>query len=344
MVIPRFVKNVLRQILAGASSLTGSAPRNLTGKVICLMYHRVLRQADLDRYHVQPGMYVRDDIFDQHIIYLKKHFRILSCAELLALWQGRSWDPEQRYCVITFDDGWLDNYLHAYPVLRKYDAPATIFLPTGLIGTDHWFWPDRVAHVLGHCLRSPDGSCLRRLYDRWPKLKNDRIPDRSDEIDRVIEQFKTSSPEEVEQFLDDAASLSGCTLPRERLLLNWDEVREMSGHGISFGSHSVSHGILPLMSPGQAQEEITGSLRALRDRAVNHVPVFCYPNGSSSPELAGQVRAAGYAAAVTTRFGYEGSAPDDLFRIKRIGIHNDISMTTSLFRWHIEGGNKLFGR
>ena len=80
--------------------------------------------------------------------FVKQHFCVLSIDELFRRWQGNGLDPRSTYCVVTFDDGWRDNYVYAYPVLRRLGIPATIFLATRLVGTDEWVWPDKLAHLL----------------------------------------------------------------------------------------------------------------------------------------------------------------------------------------------------
>ena len=85
-------------------------------------------------------MYVTTDTFDRQIQFLKKKFEVVHLEELLSnVLSGRQIG---RHCAITFDDGWLDNYTQAFPILTKYQIPATIFLSTGLIGTNRLFWPE----------------------------------------------------------------------------------------------------------------------------------------------------------------------------------------------------------
>ena len=85
-----------------------------------------------------------------------------------------------------------------------------------------------------------------------------------------------------------------------------------------------------------------GSFRALREKEINHSPVFCYPNGNRNREIERQVKEAGYRAAVGVSAGFEGRMPGDMFGLRRINIHNDISSTTPLFLWHISGMNSVF--
>lgn len=116
-----------------------------------------------------------------------------------------------------------------------------------------------------------------------------------------------------------------------------EDIVEMSKNNISFGSHSCRHEILANISPEAARKEIEESLRVLREKRLNFVPVFCYPNGNHNPNIAGQVKAAGYEAAVTTHYGFEDASPRDIYGLKRIGIHNDISSTIPLFASRLSG-------
>jgi hypothetical protein len=81
------------------------------------------------------------------------------------------------------------------------------------------------------------------------------------------------------------------------------------------------------------------SLKKLQKKNINHVPIFCYPNGNYTKDIAGLAKEAGYSAAVTTISGVENGSPQTLLELKRIGIHNDISNTDSLFAFHLSGFN-----
>lgn len=328
------VKSVIRAAAAGAYHSTRLFQRRLRGKAAILMYHRVLPDERLNDYYLQPGMYVTRDAFEMQMRFLKEHFDLVAFETLLDLWENRGWDEQKRYCVITFDDGWKDNYDHAFPVLQKYGIPATIFLPTQLIGTNQWPWPDKVSYLIGR-IRERGKSTVKNNGD-GPL----NIIDGGDPIDRVIERCKSYSTNEVERILSEEMSISGMRMPDERLLLDWHEVEEMSHHDISFGSHTCTHAILTNVDVRMAEQEIAGSLQQLRERRINHIPVFCYPNGGYSDQMIGLLKETGYRAAVTTRFGYEdGNSGRELYRLHRIGIHNDITNTIPLFSSHLSGLN-----
>src|SRR5262249_48288960 len=159
-----------------------------------------------------------------------------------------------------------------------------------------------------------------------------------------IEAWKRRTPEAIERGLREMSQALGIEEPRDRVVVNWEEVGEMARNGISFGSHSATHAILTNVPPAALEREIDGSLRVLQERSGNCVRVFCYPNGGHSDDVARRVASAGYIGAVTVDFGWETGRPTDLFRIHRIGVHNDISETTPLFAFHLAGLNAVRGR
>lgn len=318
----------------------------LRGKAVLLTYHRVLSEEDLAGHYVQPGMYVLRDVFERQMRFVKGHFQVLPLSRLIGMWESGRWDDGTRYCVITFDDGWRDNYLHAYPLLKDYGIPATIFLPTAFIGTNRWFWQDRLGYLLKHSYdagraRKSTGNAAS-LLARTPVLSGGNGRSSGEQVDSAIERCKILSRQEIEELINGLEEALGMKVPEGRMLLDWDEIREMSDSGISFGSHSATHRILTMLTADEVRDEVEGSFRALREREINHSPVFCYPNGNRNREIERQVKEAGYRAAVGVSAGFEGRRPGDLFGLRRINIHNDITSTTSLFLWHLSGMNSVF--
>lgn len=341
----RQIKPALRKAAAWAFHVSPMRHWRHRGKVVMLMYHRVLAPKDVSLQSVQPGMYVLDNVFAQHMSFLLENFTLLSLQQLLDLWQSGTWDPCARYCVVTFDDGWLDNYRYAYPVLKKSGIPATIFLPTDYVGSDRWFWPDQLAilfKILSGRKLAPEAAIkIGKVFAEY--LDGRSAPfiaamERGEQVtDRVIEQCKHLPIERIHALVDGLAGGLGVTLPQERVIVNWDEVREMSQEGISFGSHSCSHRILTTITSDDVSVELTKSRQVLLEQGVNYVPVFCYPNGNSDDHIQRQVQACGYEAACSVRMGVEGSPPENKYAIRRVGIHNDITSTIPLFSWRVFG-------
>jgi peptidoglycan/xylan/chitin deacetylase (PgdA/CDA1 family) len=245
---------------------------------------------------------------------------------------------------VTFDDGWLDNYIYALPVLKRNALPATVFLPTAFVGTDRRFWPEQIAWLCRHATwrneekRRKAVNVLEREFS-W--LAGVGMSTSGVDADTIIERCKLLAQEQIDALIPAWERQLDVVLPRDRQVINWAEAQEMSAAGVSFGSHSATHRILTHLDSNEVHREIDGSWKALKEKQVATVPVFCYPNGDWSAEVERSVEAAGYAAATTTEFGYEDRMPSRRFGLKRIGIHNDVTYTPKLFAFHLAGYNNV---
>jgi len=301
---------------AGCMYLASDFLTGLAGKTLILMYHRVIPSGRVPLAFVQPGMYVTANTFERHVRYLADRFECVTFREWLSLSDSGRWSDSTRYCIVTFDDGWLDTYEHAYPLLRRYGVPATIFLPTGLVGSTEAFWPDRLGDLL-----------------QWRGLGTPH------DWNASIERAKELGDQERETLIERLAADVGDHGPVSRRLVNWQEVREMSRHGMAFGSHSITHANLTRLEPAALERELRGSLETLRAHdGVNWVPVLAYPNGDHTDDVAAAARSAGYRAAVTTRGGVEAPRLSDPFRLKRIALHDDVSRSIPVMAFQIARG------
>lgn len=336
------VKGWARRVAAGLYALSPGFLDPLRGKVVILTYHRVVSKKELDAESIQPGMYVTAETFAMQMQFIKQYFSVISFAELLRLWSDQTWNAERRYCVVTFDDGWLDNYVYALPVLKRTALPATVFLPTTFIGTDRWFWPEQIAWLCRHVTwhneerRRQALNVLQREFSWFAKVG---MSIRSLDADPIIERCKVLAQEQIDALVAAWARQLDAELPRDRQVINWAEAQEMSAAGVSFGSHSATHRILTHVDANGLLGEVEGSWKTLSAQQLTTVPVFCYPNGDWSAEIGRSVEAAGYAAATTTEFGYEDGTPSRRFGLKRINIHNDVTCTPTLFAFHLAGYN-----
>ena len=305
------------------------------GRVVILTYHRVVSDHMVRDEHIQPGMYVRGQSFESHLTYLQKRFNIISLDELLDLWHTNRLKSHQSYCVITFDDGWRDNYQFAFPVLMKYRIPATIFLATEFIGTARWFWPDQIMLLLEKCGQHTTGAAERKAVSTILAETIGVTLSAADGIfrrvesgdpinsDAIIEFCKGVEVDRIHQIIDRLSRALHMDLPTHRVLLNWDEVREMAGKGVTFGSHSGSHRIMTRIPLSDVKTELIDSRRTMLEQGIKPVPVFCYPNGNFDRNIQELVRESGYLAAVGCEVGLEGDRPSDLFALKRVSLHED---------------------
>jgi peptidoglycan/xylan/chitin deacetylase (PgdA/CDA1 family) len=335
--------------LGGLYSVSGLSQFRHQGRAIVLTYHRVVSHEVAERQHIQPGMYMLEESFAAHIAYLRGRFTILSLDELLDLWRTNQFKRDRSYCVITFDDGWRDNYQFAFPILRRYAVPATIFLATDFIGTTRWFWPDRMMLVLERARAQASDPTTR---DQVSAMLDDTVGVRqsTDEggftfaksgmpIDSgaIIELCKKKELDEIEDLIDRLGRVLCLAGPSERVLLDWTEVSEMAAQGVSFGSHSCSHRILTNIPLPEVSRELIESRNTMLQHGVTPSSAFCYPNGNFNPGIQELVRESGYRAAVGCEIGLEGDRPEDPYALKRVSLHEDSSSSDPLLALALSG-------
>jgi peptidoglycan/xylan/chitin deacetylase (PgdA/CDA1 family) len=331
-----------KRALSSALHSSGFLARRLKGAardgLLILMYHRVV-DGVVARGLGQDGMYVDVGTFEDHLRFLKRHFLVVPLAEGLDILEqesGATARGGRPLCSITFDDGWRDVYVNAYPLLRSHEMAATVFLPTGFIGTRNWFWTDRLARLMNSRRQGKGGRTVHTLSGF--SLPTSGLPGDTDGrgLHGIIEAMKRLPQEEIERIL---GALSEERVvppgPEERAFLTWEEVGEMYRSGIiRFGSHTESHRILTTLSDDEVAVELRRSKeRLFAEEVVDPAFVpFAYPNGNHSDRIAAMVSEAGYRIAVTTGKGWNRTKPAfDPYRLKRIGVHQDIASTDAMF-------------
>ncbi len=262
----------------------------------------------------------------RHLLYLRRHYRVLHLDEALAeLYTARGkrkkTSDRRTPLVLTFDDGYRDNYTHAFLLARQLRVPITIFLVPGYMEHGARFWWFEADHLVQHA--QVDTVVIEeRMYDL--KQVDDRVQLR-DLIDRRV-RF-ASSVAQREAFLDTVRKVLAVpvspTLEEELALpLTWAEVSKMQESGwVSFGAHTMHHPILSCLSnPDELRYEVTNCRQVMEQRLGLPVRTFAYPIGNHEHIGAAAVKAvqeAGYDWAVTTERGFNTPGADP-YHLKRV--------------------------
>jgi len=316
-----------------------------------LMYHRILDEEDIERDHIQAGIIVSRKVFEKQMAYISKKYNLLSLKELTEILK-KNQSPPSKSIVITFDDGWRDNYQNAYPIMKKYNIPAAIFLATDFIDSDNLFWFEEIGMILAK--RKITSDKLWEIIEKARKERKSASPPQSSDspksgadsidADRFIEELKQFDHDVILSIIGELRKESGISSEKikgDRQTLSWDEVLEMSENGIDFGSHGCSHRILPGLERDEVKRELIESKRILEEKTGKTISLFSYPNGDFNEEIKKLVREAGYNCAVSTgAYKIDQEAPD-LYALKRIGIHDGATAGPTgryfraLFAFHI---------
>lgn len=266
-------------------------------RVAVLMYHGVMpdevAQAEGD------SLQVRVSDFRQQMEFLKKNYEVCSLHEA----HSRLGKPGSRpRAVVTFDDGYANNYLSAFPILRELGIPAIILPVTGMIGTDRVFWWDRLQ------LAAPGIEAVEADF---------------------IRSLKRLRPQAVEQQVDGYLLRKGLTVDPAQTahfrVLNRDEIAEMAASGlIEFGCHCHNHEPLNTLHWREIEATLQAS-SAYLEALVGPVRYFAAPYGDYDNYTFPSLRLFQFELALSTEEGLMGAA-SDRFRIPRLDIERDCSL------------------
>jgi len=278
-----------------------------------LMYHRFSKE--------KRGGFTSERNFDQQLSYISRHYHPMSLSELNHCFlQGKK--PPKNAIVITIDDGYGDFYDIAYPLLRKYQIPSTLFITTGFVDNRLWLWPDQVSWLLKYAGKGRESLSIGPVK----LLKGDV---QAWEWQALIDYLLTVTDMEKHQLIAQIAEVWELDLPvkapAEYAAVTWQQLREMQESGVEVGGHTVTHPSLGQVDENQAIEEIEGSKRELEKFLGKGERTFCYPNGTSADyneKIKEVVKRAGFSCSVTAFHDRLGI--NDQYAMRRFSCGDDM--------------------
>lgn len=294
---------------------------------LILNYHGVVDQP-------QPEISVNHmstKAFDDQISYFKRNFNLLGLDDFIEMVHSDKPSPKKSI-LITFDDGYANNYDYAFPILQKHKAPAVIFPVTGLIGSNNASWYDYF-DLTKHLLTDSTISNKIKI------IANDfgLIFHNLENLHTLTEQFKSFDSVKKDAFLlqymnivgDDDFHDSGKT--KFWTMLNEEQIREMSASGlITFGSHTVTHPNLDLIDPTIARKELTESKALLEKITGKSVKSIAFPDGGYNDSIKNLVREIGYSTMFSVTPKCESDEREnDIFR--RFSVPNTTTTSSVIF-------------
>lgn len=336
----------LRAVKAGAeptcaSGRAGNAGTTAAnGKALILMYHRVSEPA------CDPWLLsITREHFAQQLEVLKRETRPIALQELRrGLETGRLPD---RAVVVTFDDGYADNFLNARPVLEKLGIPATYFVVSGPLGSRREFWWDELERLLlvpgslpsslrlsvaGGSRQWDLGAAAEYSEDTFVKQRHwttweAPFSTRHSLYLSLYELLNPLTDAERNQVLDELRSwaCAGPTGRESHRVMTPDELQTLAkGDLVEVGAHTVTHPCLAAQTPVAQRREIHDSKLRLEELLGREVASFAYPYGRLQDYTAVTVaclKETGYACGCA-RFAGVVRRGSDAFQLPRMPVVN----------------------
>jgi peptidoglycan/xylan/chitin deacetylase (PgdA/CDA1 family) len=278
-------------------------------KRVCVIgLHRILNEDQKQVANSLQGIVMQARTFERMLEFLSRTFSVVSLDEFLNGALGAA----KPACLLTFDDGWRDNFINALPRLKKLHLPAVIFAVTGFIEKREVFWVERLVEVWSDPTRR--GQVLKGLAGLVPER------DAGPGIWEIVEALKHFPARQRTDFLATCLPPADSTVGHPDEMLTWEEASALEEDGIAIEAHTVSHPLLVYEDEATVRRELADSKATLERKLGKKVRAFAYPNGSWNDRVRGLAREAGYDCAFTTDPGWYGPG-EDAFSIRRIMLH-----------------------
>ncbi len=307
-----------REIVAACSRYSGITAllRVLPSRPVLLVlnYHRIGKASETP---YDSGVFsATAEDFDAQIRFLKSRFHIATLDEAAEIAvTGRK--PNRAVALLTFDDGYLDNYLVAFPILTAHRLQAVFFLATSFIGSRQIPWWDAAAYIIKR-----SGPRVIRLGDRSIDIG---AGSREAAIEAVFSAYKNGAIGDADCLVSTLELQCDTARPdgSERCFMNWDEAAEMARCGMAIGSHTHTHPNLAALPYSQQLAELKLSRTILEGGLGIPIRSVAYPYGlreTLSPATFEAARDAGYRLGFSFYGGFNLPGSIDPLNVSRCAV------------------------
>jgi peptidoglycan/xylan/chitin deacetylase (PgdA/CDA1 family) len=297
--------------------------------LIVVAYHRVnhadaIAGLDPDLIDATP------EAFESQMRFFRDHFQGVTVQEVIDAIDGRAALPPNPL-LVTFDDGYLDNFRHALPILQRTGMRAVFFVSTGYMNKRRLFWWDRIWITIHEA--KVDAVTLD--YPQ-PQMLSLATPEaRAAAVQRANRIVKDTFALDLERFLDGLTRACGVAWSPEReaalaadTIMGWEEVAALHAAGMQVQSHTRSHRVIETLPEGELAAELAGARTDLEQRLRTEVRSIAYPVGRSIADR-GHIRkalaAAGYRIGFTSLNGTNAVGASDVYDLRRLMIDRAFS-------------------
>lgn len=238
--------------------------------------------------------------FQEQIIFYSKYLK------RFPLHRARECTFNFRFFMLTFDDGYKDNFDVALPIIRQYQIPSIFFVTTNFIGSHDKLWFD---HIRFEYEKRKSGNWIYNILLKKKCRKH-------------LSDYKS-----VFKYGTDQKTLSKQIKFKQTksapLMMNWEELSISAQKGVTIAPHTCTHPILSCLEKDEIYWEISSSHKKIKEKLKTDCLFFCYPDGSDmsiNDAVVSKVKECGIPYAFTTVRGVNRNLKDPL-RLKRIGIN-----------------------
>jgi peptidoglycan/xylan/chitin deacetylase (PgdA/CDA1 family) len=254
--------------------------------IVVLTFHRVLPDKEFTEAHSPPGMMVRSQTFRRLLRYLNKECEILSSSSDIA---ERGSSLTRPSIVLTFDDGWKDTSEIAFPFVKEFGIPITVFVCPGLAGKSSPFWPEQVFRAWRKAAKHESeshkfGNICNNLLPGETFFPRTAPQERAEVLIACLKELRFEERDGIIRQLSSLDDQSSSLCRGLEATMTWEETQALAREGAQIGSHTHHHEILTGLENEAARREVADSKHSIESQLGKPCQTFAYPNGSWSRE------------------------------------------------------------
>lgn len=300
-----------------------------------VMYHYT-RDLKHSRYPQIKGLDVA--LFREQIEYLKSNFQIVTMEEVIAACSGEAELPEKAM-LLTFDDGYIDNYMFAFPILEEFGIQGSFFIPGKTFASHQLLDVNKIHYILAVAdIRNLVTDLKREMeyyrgqeYDYPPTeelFQRYGVANRFDggETIFVKRMLQTALPERLRNLISSKLFTKYVGVTEEQLAyelyMTEEQIRTMKRHGMFIGVHGYDHYWLGNLTPEQMREDISLALDTLDEFIDRRCWVMNYPYGNYSQEVVRYIESQGARVGLTTEVRTAQIGKDEALLLPRFDCND----------------------
>jgi len=283
-------------------------------EISIVMYHYV-RDLKHSRYPEIKGLDA--ELFEQQLQYIKEYFTVIRMEDLIKAYDSEDFSgiPEKA-CLLTFDDGYIDHYTVAYPLLKKYGMQGSFFPNAKAVKEHKLLDVNKIHHILA---TAPVDELVKDCFEAMDKYRRqgEELPSNEElyqelavanrwdpaEVIFVKRLLQNRLPEKMRneistELFEKYVGIKEEIFARE-LYMNRDQIRCMKEGGMFFGLHGYDHYWLGKMESEQMKQDIEKALEYFSDVIDKDAWVMNYPYGNYSEDVIKYIRKKGCVLGLT---------------------------------------------
>lgn len=262
------------------------------------MYHYV-RDIEHSRYPKIKGLDVH--LFREQIEFMKKNFSIVTMEQVMDAIEGKSELPNNAM-LLTFDDGYIDNYTYVLPILEEAKIQGSFFIPGKTFSTNQLLDVNKIHYILASAqMNHLIGDVYERMnYYRGQEFdypSNEELfveygkANRFDDKETIFVKriLQTVLPEQLRNRISSDLFKKYVGVSEEQLAcelyMTEEQIRTMRRHGMFIGCHGYDHYWLGNLSPDQMRRDITKALEVLDEFLDRKKWVMKFPYGNYNSQV-----------------------------------------------------------